>query len=179
MFDFSSYTNLLLVSGSKYLFSLLDGSTCRYILEMFHGSFTQSWKSKRALHENHDGRLTIRFLKVTLFLSDDELFRREFITFESRTSGIFSINTVLIETTIYSEKNLCSGLILFPDLLCSCGLHSDQTIELLDSILEILSWQYDDHLISMTSCATSLKSSFSLFILIVVLFYSFAFHQIV
>lgn len=145
---------------------------------MFHGSFTQSWKSKRALHENHDGRLTIRFLKVTLFLSDDEWFRREFIIIESRTSGIFSIYTVLIETYCLQRKDSC-GVDAFPDLLCSCGLHSDQTTELLDSILKILGWEYDDHLISMTSCATSLKPSFTLFILIVALFYSFAFHQIV
>lgn len=101
-----------------------------------------------------------------------------YIIIESRTSGIFSIYTVLIETYCLQRKDSC-GVDAFPDLLCSCGLHSDQTTELLDSILEILSLQYDDHLISMSSCATSLKPSFTLFILIVVLFYSFAFHQIV
>jgi hypothetical protein len=116
---------------------------------------------------------------VTLFLSEDEIFHREFIIIESLISSISSIYVVRILVTFHGESNLWSGCFLFPDLLCSCEHHSDQTTELLDSSLEILCWQYDDYLISMTSCATFLKPSFSLFILIVILFYSFVFHQIV
>jgi hypothetical protein len=136
-----------------------------------------SWEDGRLSPDNQDFLKWHCFYQTMKYFVLSSWIVKNWIS-DKRRLLILNLNCADLDDYL-RRKNLWSGRFLFPDLLCSCVHHSGQTTELLDLSLEIFSWQYHDYLISMTSCATRLKPSFSQFILIVLLYFLFVFHKIV